>query len=132
MSTDQTQETPNAKDQPSNAVTLVLFPILFVLLLAAVLWTTLERAEAMDADVYVPGHGIMEAPTVLRRELAEYREAVKLVIAEATKHHAAGLSLEEAVQTAQFGDLETLSLRDSQVPRAIERVYMELRGELPR
>lgn len=92
----------------------------------------LERAEAMDADVYVPGHGIMESPTVLRRELAEYREAVKLVIAEATKHHAAGLSLEEAVQTAQFGDLETLSLRDSQVPRAIERVYMELRGELPR
>ena len=74
----------------------------------------------------------MESPGILHHELVAYREAVELVIAQATKHHAAGLSFEEAVEVAQFGKLEALSLRDSQVPRAIERVYMELNGELPR
>ena len=92
----------------------------------------LERAEAMDVDVYVPGHGIMESPGILHHELVAYRKAVELVIAQATKQHAAGLSFEEAAEVAQFGKLEALSLRDSQVPRAIERVYMELNGELPR
>ena len=91
----------------------------------------LERAEAMDVDVYVPGHGIMESPPILHHELVAYREAVELVIAQATKHHAAGLSFEEAAEVAQFGELEALSLRDSQVPRASERVYMELNGKLP-
>ena len=34
----------------------------------------LERAEAMDVDVYVPGHGIMESPPILHHELvADHR-----------------------------------------------------------
>ena len=45
--------------------------------------------------------------------------------------HAAGLTLEQAIEQADFGDLDTWSLRASQAPRAIGRVYMELNGELP-
>ena len=90
-----------------------------------------HRAQEMDVDVYVPGHGVMESPELLRTGLETYRVAMERVITEATRLHAQGLSVEEAVEAASFGDLERWSLHDSQVPRAIGRVFMELNGELP-
>lgn len=91
----------------------------------------LREAEAMDVDTYVPGHGFVDASPVLEAELEVYREAVEQVIAEATRLHGMGLPLEEAAEQADFGVLETWSLRDSQGARAIEQVYRELNGELP-
>ena len=91
----------------------------------------IEAAQAMDADVYVPGHGFVDSPEILAEELETYRRAVVRVIEEARRLHAAGLTLEEAVEQADFGDLETWSLRSSQGGRALGRVYMELNGELP-
>ncbi len=91
----------------------------------------IEAAQAMDVDVYVPGHGFVDSPEVLAEELETYRRAVVQVIEEAGRLHAAGLTLEEAVGEADFGDLETWSLRSSQGSRALGRVYMELNGELP-
>ena len=91
----------------------------------------IEAAQAMDVDIYVPGHGFVDSPAVLEEELETYRQAVVQVIAEATRLHAAGLTLEEAVERADFGELEGWSLRSSQGGRALGRVYMELNGELP-
>ena len=91
----------------------------------------IEAAQAMDADVYVPGHGFVDSPAVLEAELEVFRRAVAQVVDEGTRLHTAGLTLEEAVEHADFGELEEWSLRSSQAPRAIERVYMELDGELP-
>lgn len=91
----------------------------------------LKRAEGMDIDIYVPGHGFVETPEVLAEELVTYRQAVEQVVAEAERLHDAGLSADDAVAQAQFGDLETWSLRDSQAETAIRRVYMELDGGLP-
>ena len=91
----------------------------------------IEAAQAMDVDVYVPGHGFVDSPEVLAEELETYRRAVVQVIEEAGRLHAAGLTLEEAVEQADFGEMETWSLRSSQGARAIDRVYMELNGELP-
>ncbi len=91
----------------------------------------IEAAQAMDVDVYVPGHGFVDSPEILAEELETYRRAVVRVIEEARRLHAAGLTLEEAVEQADFGDLETWSLRSSQGGRALGRVYMELNGELP-
>ena len=91
----------------------------------------IEAAQALDADIFVPGHGFVDSPEVLAEELETYRLALVQVIDEATRLHAAGLTLEQAVEEADFGDLETWSLRSSQAPRAIGRVYMELNGELP-
>ncbi len=96
-------------------------------------WVTMiERAQAMDVDTYVPGHGFVESPKVLEEELETYRRAVERVIAEAKRLHDAGVSVEDAVDQAQFGDLENWSLRASQGARAIQRVYLELNGELSR
>lgn len=91
----------------------------------------IEAAQALDADTYVPGHGFVDSPEVLAEELETYRQALVQVIDEATRLHAVGLTLEQAIAQAHFGDLETWFLRSSQAPRALGRVYMELNGELP-
>ena len=91
----------------------------------------IEAAQAMEIDMYVPGHGFVDSPAVLAEELETYRLALVQVIEEATRLHAAGLALEDAIEQAELGELETWSLRSSQASRAIGRVYMELNGELP-
>ena len=91
----------------------------------------IEAAQAMDVDIYVPGHGFVDSPEILAEELETYRRAVVQVIEEAGRLHAAGLDLDAAVEQADFGDLQTWSLRSSQGSRALGRVYMELNGELP-
>ena len=91
----------------------------------------IEAAQVLDVDTYVPGHGFVDSPEVLAEELETYRRAVVQVIDEASRLHAVGLTLEQAIEQTDFGDLETWSLRSSQAPRALGRVYMELNGELP-
>jgi glyoxylase-like metal-dependent hydrolase (beta-lactamase superfamily II) len=94
-------------------------------------WVTMiERAQAMNARVYVPGHGFVESPVVLNEELETYRQALVRVIDEATRLHSAGVPVETAIEQADFGPLESWSLRSSQATIAIRRVYAELNGEL--
>jgi len=95
-------------------------------------WVSMvERAQAMDIDYYVPGHGFVDSPDVLEEELETYRQALVTVIAEGTAAHHAGSSLADAQAQADVGDLETWSLSSSQKARAIQQVYAELDGELP-
>jgi len=90
----------------------------------------IERAQELDVDTYVPGHGFVESAEILEEELETYRQAMVQVIDEAKRLHALGLSADEAVEQARFGDLETWTLRSSQGPTAIRRIYLELNGEL--
>jgi cyclase len=91
----------------------------------------LRRAGELDAEYVVPGHGFVESPTVLREEFDRYREALEEVIAEGRRLYEAGVPLEEAVEQADFGELDGWSLRESQGAIAIRRVYLELEGGLP-
>jgi cyclase len=91
----------------------------------------IERVQDMDVDIYVPGHGFVDSPEILREELEIYRQAMVQVIETVTDLHAAGLSLEEAQAQADFGGLEEWSLSSSQGPIAVAQVYRELNGELP-
>jgi len=94
-------------------------------------WVEVIRtAQAMDVDIYVPGHGFVDSPEVLEEELETYRQALEQVIAEASRLRAAGLPVEDAIAQADFGDLDTWSLRASQGATAIRRVYLELDGTL--
>jgi glyoxylase-like metal-dependent hydrolase (beta-lactamase superfamily II) len=92
---------------------------------------TIERAQAMDVETYVPGHGFVESPAVLEEELETYRQAIVQVIAEGRRLHDAGASVDEAIERADFGELESWTIRSSQGPVAIRQVYRELNGELP-
>ncbi len=89
------------------------------------------RAQELDVETYVPGHGFVDSPEILAEELENYRQAMVQVIDEAKRLHALGLSADQAVEQAQFGDLESWTIRSSQGPTAIRRIYLELNDELP-
>ena len=91
----------------------------------------IERAQAMEVETYVPGHGFVDSPEVLREELEVFRQAVVQVIEEGRRLHGQGLSLEEARTSADFGELGDWWLSESQAGRAIQQVYAELDGTLP-
>lgn len=91
----------------------------------------IEAAQAMDVDVYVPGHGFVDHPSILEEELELFQGAIRTVIAQARQLHEEGYSLEDAQQQAFFGDLEDWSLRESQGDRALQQVYAEIDGTLP-
>lgn len=91
----------------------------------------IERAQAMDVGTYVPGHGFVDSPEILEKELEVFRQAVVQVIDESRRLHGQGLGLEEAQASADFGELGDWWLSESQASRAIQQVYAELDGTLP-
>jgi glyoxylase-like metal-dependent hydrolase (beta-lactamase superfamily II) len=91
----------------------------------------IERAQEMDVDTYVPGHGFVDAPSILEEELELFQGAIRIVIAEAERLHEEGYALTDAQQQAYFGDIEDWTLRSSQGDRALEQVYAEIEGALP-
>jgi cyclase len=92
--------------------------------------TVIDKALAMDATMFVPGHGFIETPAVSREELVMFQQALKAVIAEATRLHKMGLSPEDANKQANWGPFTEWFLREQQAPIAIRKVYDELEGKL--
>lgn len=92
---------------------------------------TLDRAIAMNARHYVPGHGFIEDPRAGREELLEYRKVLEYVINEVKRLHKLGLSVEDARKQANWGPYRDWYLSDSQDLIAIRKVYEEIEGKLP-
>jgi hypothetical protein len=91
----------------------------------------LDMAQDVDVDTYVAGHGIRGSIDYSPEGLEAYLTATQQVITEATRLHSAGLSVENAAAQADFGALAEHADYSSQAARAIQRVFMELNGELP-
>ena len=90
----------------------------------------LTKAERMDVDVYIPGHGFTETGSVSKEELRAYHKALDAVIAEATRLHHAGVPVDAAIKQANWGEYASWTLATSQGPIAIRKVYEELDGKL--
>lgn len=90
----------------------------------------LDRAEAMQADIYIAGHGFTETGPVSREEIRAYHKALEAVVAEATRLHAAGVPVDDAIRKANWGEYASWTLASSQGPIAVRRVYDELDGTL--
>ena len=90
----------------------------------------LDRAEAMQAGIYIAGHGFTETGPVSREEIVAYHQALRAVIAEAKRLHDAGVPVEDAVKQAKFGEYDGWTLSKSQGPIAVRKVYDELDGKL--
>lgn len=73
--------------------------------------------------------GVVFACAAIGSPSATDRQALRAVIAEAKRLHAAGVPVDEVTQ-ARFGDLDGWTLRSSQAPIAIRRVYLESEGKL--
>jgi glyoxylase-like metal-dependent hydrolase (beta-lactamase superfamily II) len=91
---------------------------------------TLDRAEAMKANIYVAGHGFTETGPVSREEIVAYHRALESVITEARRLHDAHVPVEDAVKQAQWGEYASWTLASSQGPIAVRKVYEELDGKL--
>ncbi|HTM33553.1 MAG TPA: MBL fold metallo-hydrolase [Vicinamibacterales bacterium] len=92
----------------------------------------LRRAEALDADVFVPAHGVMASRAeTSRAALAEYRQVIEQVIAEGRRLHDAGVAVADAPARAQFGSRTALHRYAENVAGALGRVYLEIDGQLP-
>lgn len=85
-----------------------------------------DKALAMNASIYVPGHGFTESGPVSREELTAYRGALAAVIAEATRLYKAGVPVADAIKQANWGDYASWTLASSQGPIAVRKVYEEL------
>jgi glyoxylase-like metal-dependent hydrolase (beta-lactamase superfamily II) len=90
----------------------------------------LDRAEKMDANLYIPGHGFTEDAAVSKEELREYHKALESVIGEATRLYKAGVPVDQAIQQADWGEYKSWTLASSQGPIAIRKVYEGLSGKL--
>jgi len=91
----------------------------------------IEAAQAMEVDMYVPGHGFVDHPSILKDELEVFQGAIRAVIDEAQRWHEEGFDLQDAIAGATFGSLESWSLRESQGDRALQQVFAEINGTLP-
>ena len=90
----------------------------------------LDKALAMDVDLYVPGHGFIEERKAAREELVEYQKAMRYVIDEVKRLHKLGLSAEDAAKQANWGPYKDWYLAEQQAPIAVRKIYEELEGKL--
>ena len=90
----------------------------------------LDRAEKIDAEIYIPGHGFTEKAAVSKEELHAYHRALQTVVDEATRLYKAGVPVDEAVKQANWGEYSSWTLASSQGPIAVRKVYEELSGKL--
>src|SRR5262249_42299311 len=90
----------------------------------------LTKAEQMNVDTFIAGHGFTESGRVSKEEIRAYHRALEAVIAEATRVHTSGMPVDEAIKQANFGEYASWTLASSQGPIAIRKVYEELDGKL--
>jgi len=91
---------------------------------------TIDKALAMNVHRYVPGHGFIEEGKVSREELVTFQQALKAVIAEATRLHGLGLTAADAAKQANWGTYKEWFLSEQQAPIAVAQVFKELDGKL--
>jgi len=91
---------------------------------------TLKKAEAMNASIYVPGHGFIDSPRVLKEELVNFRASLEKVVSEGYRLRAAGVPLARAPRSAILGPFGYWTRAAQNLPEALGRVYAEAAGEL--
>src|SRR5262245_30058550 len=91
---------------------------------------TLKKAEQIDAAIYVPAHGFIDSPAILREEERNYRSALERVISEGRRLHDSKVPVDEAHAKADLGTFADWTRRSENAAGALKRVYMELDGEL--
>ena len=91
---------------------------------------TIDNALALPVDRYVPGHGFIEAAKASREELMVFRSALVAVIKEVTRLHVLGVSVDDAIRQANWGEYKEWFLADQQGAIAVRKVYEELDGKL--
>ena len=90
----------------------------------------MKKAEALKAAIYVPGHGFIDSPRILREELVNFRLSLEKVVSEGYRLRAAGIPLARAPRSAILGPFGYWTRAAQNLPDALARVYAEANGDL--
>jgi len=98
---------------------------------------TIKRAQAMNANWVIPGHGFVDDQQTMKDELEEYRKSLEYVVGKAKRLHDAKVPCVsatdcEAAVKAHWGPYASWSLKYGQEGLDTFRVYQELDGQLPK
>jgi glyoxylase-like metal-dependent hydrolase (beta-lactamase superfamily II) len=90
----------------------------------------LKKAEEMDVNYFVPAHGFVDSPAVMREEERNYRLALERIIAEGRRLHDAGTTVDNAAAAARLEPFDGWTRAANNAFAGLKRVYMELDGQL--
>jgi glyoxylase-like metal-dependent hydrolase (beta-lactamase superfamily II) len=91
---------------------------------------TIRNLRAVDAATVIPGHGFIDDGPATLASLADFEKALQYIVAEATRLHKTGASVEAATKQANWGPYATWTARDRNAQVAIQRVYDAIDGKL--
>lgn len=92
---------------------------------------TLQAAEALEADIFVPGHGFLpENPRETRQGLGRHRQILADVRAAVEKEVARGATEAQAVANIDLPQYRRFKGYTQAMPMAVRRTYQELTGGL--
>jgi glyoxylase-like metal-dependent hydrolase (beta-lactamase superfamily II) len=91
---------------------------------------TVKSLRSIDANTVIPGHGFIEDGPAMKKSLAEFDEALQLIVSEATRLHNAGVSVEAATTQANWGPYAAWTATDRNAQVAVQRVYDAIDGKL--
>ena len=92
----------------------------------------LDTIAALDADIFVPGHGPIPAdPRETRQGLGRFRQLLVDVRDTVQKEIARGATEDQAVAAIRWPQYEKLLGYDAQRETAVRRLYRQLTGKLP-
>lgn len=77
---------------------------------------------AMDADIFVPGHG----PVSGKEDLSAMLEYLELIVMHSRTGHAAGLSAERVAAEMELGDFRFWADTEERLLEDVQRVYKDL------
>jgi cyclase len=91
----------------------------------------LDTVLALDADIFVPGHGpIPTDPRQTRQGLVRFRQMIVDIRDAVQKEVARGATEDQAVAAIQWPQYQKLQGYDAQRETAIRRLYRQLMGKL--
>lgn len=91
---------------------------------------TLRNIRKIDADIIIPGHGVIGDGPAMKTSLEEFEKAVQYVITEATRLHTTGAAIDVANRQANWGPYAAWTASDRNGPIALQRVYDAIDGKL--
>ena len=91
---------------------------------------TIKNIRAIDANTIIPGHGFIEDGPAMKASLAEFERALQHIVAEATRLHKIGATVEAATKQANWGPYAAWTASDRNGPVALQRVYDAIDGKL--
>ena len=91
---------------------------------------TIKKAQAMDVEYFIPGHGYIDDAKKLKADLTESRKALETIVSEAKRLYKPGASPAESFKQANFAPYSSWEFTEAQARPAFERAWAEIEANL--